>query len=90
MTEKVYDAVPIAEATPLFPPRPDAIVTMLTSDDFLPGAQTLLYSVKVCCFIQTCITTTYQLSIPHFHNSQHFTDAIRPLEVTTEEVSVSP
>lgn len=50
MAEEVYDAdtVPIAEATPLFPPRPDAIVTMLTSDDFLPGAQTLLYSLKVC------------------------------------------
>eukprot|EP00545_Synedropsis_sp_CCMP1620_P007353 CAMPEP_0119003312 /NCGR_PEP_ID=MMETSP1176-20130426/490_1 /TAXON_ID=265551 /ORGANISM="Synedropsis recta cf, Strain CCMP1620" /LENGTH=417 /DNA_ID=CAMNT_0006954901 /DNA_START=18 /DNA_END=1271 /DNA_ORIENTATION=- len=46
MIEEVYDAVPIAEATPLFPPRPDAIVTMLTSDDFLPGAQTLLYSIK--------------------------------------------
>ena len=43
----VNDAILIAEATPLFPPRPDAIVTMLTSDDFLPGAQTLLYSVKV-------------------------------------------
>ena len=45
--EEIYDAVPIAEAIPLFPPRPDAIVTMLTSDDFLPGAQTLLYSAKV-------------------------------------------
>jgi hypothetical protein len=43
----VNDAILVAEATPLFPPRPDAIVTMLTSDDFLPGAQTLLYSVKV-------------------------------------------
>lgn len=43
----VNDAIVIAEATPLFPPRPDGIVTMLTSDDFLPGAQALLYSVKV-------------------------------------------
>jgi hypothetical protein len=43
----VNDAILIAEATPLFPPRPDGIVTMLTSDDYLPGAQTLLYSVKV-------------------------------------------
>ena len=39
--------VPIAEVVPLFPPRPDAIVTMLTSDDFLAGAQTLLYSIQV-------------------------------------------
>ncbi len=45
--EDTYDGIPLAEATPLFPPRPDAIVTMLTSDGFLPGAQTLLYSVKV-------------------------------------------
>ena len=30
------------------PPRPTAIATLLTTDDFLPGAQTLLYSVKVC------------------------------------------
>lgn len=46
-SEVIYDGIPLAEATPLFPPRPDAIVTMLTSDEFLPGAQTLLYSAKV-------------------------------------------
>jgi hypothetical protein len=39
--------IAIAEAVPIFPPRPDAIVTLLTTDDFLPGAQTLLYSIKV-------------------------------------------
>ena len=32
---------------PVFPPRPDAIMTMLHDDNDLPGAQTLLYSVKV-------------------------------------------
>ena len=47
----VYDGIPLAEATPLFPPRPDAIVTMLTSDGFLPGAQTLLYSAKVSAYV---------------------------------------
>mmetsp|Transcript_10063 Transcript_10063/g.15519 ORF Transcript_10063/g.15519 Transcript_10063/m.15519 type:complete len:416 (+) Transcript_10063:108-1355(+) len=36
----------LASAVPIFPPRPDAIMTLLTSDDFLPGAQTLLYSVR--------------------------------------------
>jgi len=36
----------VAEAVPIFPPRPDAFVTFLTSDDFLPGAMTLLYSIK--------------------------------------------
>ena len=45
--DDINDGIPLAEAMPLFPPRPDAIVTMLTSDGFLPGAQTLLYSVKV-------------------------------------------
>mmetsp|Transcript_12458 Transcript_12458/g.28842 ORF Transcript_12458/g.28842 Transcript_12458/m.28842 type:complete len:418 (+) Transcript_12458:57-1310(+) len=40
--------VPMADAIPLYPPRPDAFFTLLTSDDFLPGAQTLLYSVKKC------------------------------------------
>jgi hypothetical protein len=89
MTEEVYDAVPIAEATPLFPPRPDAIVTMLTSDDFLPGAQALLYSVKVCCFFHTCITTEHQLSVSHFHSPQHCNAAIWLVEVTTQEISIS-
>lgn len=37
----------MAEAVAVLPPRPDAIMTLLTTDDFLPGAQTLLYSVKV-------------------------------------------
>jgi hypothetical protein len=48
---QVDDEVPVAQATPLFPPRPDAIATLITSDDFLPGAQTLLYSVKVSCYL---------------------------------------
>ena len=39
--------VQIAEAVAVLPPRPDAIVTFLSTDDFLSGAQTLLYSVKV-------------------------------------------
>jgi glycogenin glucosyltransferase len=39
--------VQVTEAVAVLPPRPDAIVTMLTTDDFLPGAQTLMYSVKV-------------------------------------------
>lgn len=37
----------VAEAVAILPPRPDAIMTLLTTDSFLPGAQTLLYSVKV-------------------------------------------
>jgi hypothetical protein len=41
------EEIAMAEAVPLYPPRPDAIMTLLTTDDFLPGAQTLLYSVKV-------------------------------------------
>jgi len=39
--------VQMAEAVAVLPPRPDAIMTLLTTDDFLPGAQTLFYSVKV-------------------------------------------
>lgn len=39
--------IPMAQAVPLFPPRPDAYITLLTTDDHLPGAQTLLYSIKV-------------------------------------------
>jgi glycogenin glucosyltransferase len=41
------DDMQVAEAGAVLPPRPDAIITMLTTDDFMPGAQTLLYSVKV-------------------------------------------
>jgi hypothetical protein len=49
MAAVATDVLPIAiaEAVPIFPPRPDAIVTLLTTDDFLSGAQTLLYSIKV-------------------------------------------
>jgi hypothetical protein len=36
-----------AKVVVMFPPRPDAIMTLLHSDDFLPGIQTLLYSLKV-------------------------------------------
>lgn len=35
-----------AKAVAMFPPRPDAIVTLLHSDGFLPGVQTLLYSIR--------------------------------------------
>jgi lipopolysaccharide biosynthesis glycosyltransferase len=35
-----------AKVVALFPPRPDAILTFLHSDDFFPGTQTLLYSLK--------------------------------------------
>lgn len=41
-TPEVYDAQVVA----MFPPRPDAITTLLHDDDFLPGVQTLLYSIK--------------------------------------------
>lgn len=49
MAAVATDVLPIAiaEAVPIFPPRPDAIVTLLTTDDFVSGAQTLLYSIKV-------------------------------------------
>jgi len=40
------DVVKVATAVPVFPPRPDAIVTLITSDDQLAGAQTLMYSIK--------------------------------------------
>jgi len=42
------ESVPVfdAKVVPLFPPRPDAIMTLLHSPDFLPGTQTLLYSLK--------------------------------------------
>lgn len=39
--------VQVAEAVAVLPPRPDSIMTLLTTDDFLLGVQTLLYSVKV-------------------------------------------
>uniref|UniRef100_A0A7S1GJD2 Hexosyltransferase n=1 Tax=Cyclophora tenuis TaxID=216820 RepID=A0A7S1GJD2_CYCTE len=45
MTEEVID-VPSADVVPLYPPRPDAFVTLLTSGDHLAGAQTLFYSIK--------------------------------------------
>ncbi len=40
--DDVYEALAVA----LFPPRPDAIMTLLHSPEFLPGTQTLLYSLK--------------------------------------------
>jgi len=41
-------SVPIglADAAPIYPPRPNAFITLLTTGDFLAGAQTLLYSIK--------------------------------------------
>lgn len=49
--------VQMTETVAVLPPRPDAIITMLTTDDFLPGAQTLLYSVKVdfLIFVLVCM-----------------------------------
>ena len=35
-----------ANANPIGPPRPEAICTFISSDDFLPGAQTLLFSLR--------------------------------------------
>ena len=40
--EEVYEAQVVAN----FPPRPDAVATLLHHDDFLPGAQTMLYSLR--------------------------------------------
>jgi len=34
------------ETMEIFPPRPNAIITMITTDNFLPGAQTMLYSAQ--------------------------------------------
>ena len=45
--EEVVEAQ-MVQAVAMFPPRADAIVTLITSDDQLPGAQTLLYTVKKC------------------------------------------
>jgi hypothetical protein len=42
-SSEVFEAKVVA----MFPPRPDAIMTLLHSDDDLPGTQTLLYSLKV-------------------------------------------
>jgi hypothetical protein len=53
MTDDGNVPIAIAEAVPIFPPRPDAYATLLTTDDFLPGAQTLLYSIQVCCSSRT-------------------------------------
>lgn len=43
MDDHVYEARAVA----LYPPRPDAVVTLLHTPEFLPGTQTLLYSLKV-------------------------------------------
>lgn len=43
VTPEVFDAQVVA----MFPPRPDAIMTLLHDDDFLPGTQALLYSIHV-------------------------------------------
>lgn len=43
MDDHVYEA----QAVALYPPRPDAIMTLLHAPEFLPGTQTLLYSLKV-------------------------------------------
>ena len=46
-TTEVLDAKVVV----MFPPRPDAVITLLHSDDFLPGTQTLLYSLNVSLLI---------------------------------------
>lgn len=40
------DEILEAEVVANFPPRPDAVVTLLHEDDFLPGVQTMLYSLR--------------------------------------------
>ena len=47
---------PSSSVACVLPHRPTAIATLLTNEDFLPGVQTLLYSIRVsmlfglCCF----------------------------------------
>lgn len=41
-----------AQAVAMFPPRPDAFVTLLHSDSFVPGAQTMLYSLRKSLSLQ--------------------------------------
>eukprot|EP00980_Cylindrotheca_fusiformis_P020974 scaffold7987_cov200-Cylindrotheca_fusiformis.AAC.3 len=41
-TEVVLDAQVVA----MLPPRPDSVMTLLHDDDYLPGVQTLLYSLR--------------------------------------------
>ncbi|CAB9496439.1 Glycogenin-1 [Seminavis robusta] len=45
ISEVVVDPV-LVQVVAQFPPRADAIITLVASDDYLPGAQTLLYSVQ--------------------------------------------
>jgi hypothetical protein len=47
--ETTDDETPVfdAQVVAMFPPRPDAVMTLLHSPDFLSGTQTLLYSLKV-------------------------------------------
>lgn len=47
------DETPVYEAkvVAMFPPRPDAFMTSLHSSEFLPGVQTMLYSLKVRRFM---------------------------------------
>eukprot|EP00542_Grammatophora_oceanica_P020532 CAMPEP_0194046300 /NCGR_PEP_ID=MMETSP0009_2-20130614/20417_1 /TAXON_ID=210454 /ORGANISM="Grammatophora oceanica, Strain CCMP 410" /LENGTH=59 /DNA_ID=CAMNT_0038691527 /DNA_START=7 /DNA_END=183 /DNA_ORIENTATION=- len=46
MADDEAPVIVTAEAVAVLPPRPDGLITFIHSDDFLPGAQTLLYSVK--------------------------------------------
>jgi alpha-N-acetylglucosamine transferase len=67
------DVMDAQVAIPILPPRPDAIMTLLTSDDFLPGAQTLLYSIKVSavrrCFVYryvcVCVSVCHERLCSH-------------------------
>lgn len=44
------------------PPRPDAFMTLITSEDDLPGVQTLLYSIKVGWTFRTDFSSSKYLS----------------------------
>lgn len=77
-----------AQAVAMFPPRPDAIVTLLHSDDYLPGVQTLLYSIrKKFAFHQlsyppeVVVLATPNVNIPNAHEVLFPTFCTRILEI---------
>lgn len=69
-------------------PRPDAIVTLLHSDDYLPGVQTLLYSIrKKFAFHElsyppeVVVLATPNVNIPNSHDVLFPTFCTRILEI---------
>jgi len=67
------------------PPRPNAIATLITTDDFLAGAQTLLYSIRKSLLSIPAadyppeivvLTTTTSLSITSISTLEHLCDRI--------------